>query len=179
VDVNHKYQTVWARFAASLIDEVVLIPLMLGDWLIHQETDAPIALSLWFVVYCLGYNFYSAAFHAKYGQTLGKMVMGITVLSGSGDRLSLRQACLREAGAVFFAFISFIYWLPQIAAGASPDLGVGVNWLDRVSIFGSLLWAFAELVTMLSNDKRRAIHDFIAGSVVVRTEDHTSPSFSA
>lgn len=32
-----------------------------------------------------------------------------------------------------------------------------------------LIWYFLELVTMLTNRKRRALHDFIAGTVVVRT----------
>ena len=32
-----------------------------------------------------------------------------------------------------------------------------------------LWWFVAEVLTMLTNDKRRALHDFIAGTVVVRT----------
>lgn len=35
---------------------------------------------------------------------------------------------------------------------------------------GSLLWFVAEIVTSLMNQKRRAVHDFIAGTVVVKTE---------
>jgi hypothetical protein len=31
------------------------------------------------------------------------------------------------------------------------------------------LWFFAEVLTMLTNEKRRALHDFIAGTVVIRT----------
>jgi hypothetical protein len=31
------------------------------------------------------------------------------------------------------------------------------------------LWFLAEVLTMLTNRKRRALHDFIAGTVVVRT----------
>ena len=32
-----------------------------------------------------------------------------------------------------------------------------------------VLWFVAEVLTMLTNEKRRAVHDFIAGTVVVRT----------
>jgi uncharacterized RDD family membrane protein YckC len=32
------------------------------------------------------------------------------------------------------------------------------------------LWSWAEIITMLTNKKRRAVHDFIAGTVVVRTQ---------
>jgi hypothetical protein len=38
-------------------------------------------------------------------------------------------------------------------------------WLTLVPGF----WFFAEVLTMLTNRKRRALHDFIAGTVVVRT----------
>jgi hypothetical protein len=30
-------------------------------------------------------------------------------------------------------------------------------------------WFVAEVITMLTNEKRRALHDFIAGTIVVRT----------
>lgn len=33
-----------------------------------------------------------------------------------------------------------------------------------------LAWWVAECVTMLTNDKRRAVHGFFAGTVVVRTD---------
>jgi uncharacterized RDD family membrane protein YckC len=32
-----------------------------------------------------------------------------------------------------------------------------------------MLWFLAEVLTMFTNRKRRALHDFIAGTVVVRT----------
>lgn len=32
------------------------------------------------------------------------------------------------------------------------------------------LWFVAEVLTMLTNERRRALHDFIAGTVVVRTD---------
>jgi hypothetical protein len=32
-----------------------------------------------------------------------------------------------------------------------------------------LLWFIAEAITMLTNEKSRALHDYIAGTVVVRT----------
>jgi uncharacterized RDD family membrane protein YckC len=34
----------------------------------------------------------------------------------------------------------------------------------------ALAWFTLEIVTMLSNRKRRAVHDFIAGSVVMRVD---------
>jgi uncharacterized RDD family membrane protein YckC len=174
MEIQRRYQTFWPRFWAGWIDGLVLIPLAGVDWLVQRVTDAPILLALWFVLYTFGYDIYSVTLHAKYGQTLGKMAMGIRVLSASEAKLSLRQALLRDAVPILISSVSIIYWLPRIASGAGQySDSLELTWVDEASIFGSLIWFVAELVTMLTNSKRRAIHDFIAGSVVVRTGKET------
>jgi uncharacterized RDD family membrane protein YckC len=42
------------------------------------------------------------------------------------------------------------------------------GWYGMVSILMQV-WIWGEFVTMLFNRKRRAVHDFMAGTVVVRT----------
>jgi uncharacterized RDD family membrane protein YckC len=39
-----------------------------------------------------------------------------------------------------------------------------------------LCWFLAEVITMLTNEKRRALHDFLAGTVVIRTNLKVLPS---
>ena len=63
-----------------------------------------------------------------------------------------------------------------------------LNWLDRGgelakrnAIFtaydwASQVWLWSELVVLLLNKKRRALHDFIAGTVVVKVSPHPSAS---
>jgi uncharacterized RDD family membrane protein YckC len=56
---------------------------------------------------------------------------------------------------------------------AASLAGVGINSPDFFNLhsyiaFADFAWFVAEILTMLSNEKRRAIHDFIAGTVVVR-----------
>jgi uncharacterized RDD family membrane protein YckC len=172
--VQRRYQTFWPRFWAGWIDSLLLIPFMGVDWLVQQVAEAPVLLALWFVLYTYAYDIYSVTMHAKYGQTLGKMAMGIRVLSASEAKLSFRQALLRDAVPIFLASVSVINWAPRIFSGARQfGDNFELTWVDEVSIFGSLIWFVAELATMLTNSKRRAIHDFIAGSVVVRTENET------
>jgi uncharacterized RDD family membrane protein YckC len=45
-----------------------------------------------------------------------------------------------------------------------------LNNYDNFTLIVALVWILLELITMLANKKRRAIHDFIAGSVVIRTD---------
>jgi uncharacterized RDD family membrane protein YckC len=44
------------------------------------------------------------------------------------------------------------------------NFGVG----DWIMMSTGMLWFWAEIITMLTNRKRRSVHDFIAGSVVIR-----------
>jgi len=166
VVVQHKYRTFWPRFWAGWIDTFVFIPLFGVDWLVQQTTSAPVVLALWFVLYTLSFDIYSVALHTKYGQTLGKMAMRIKVLSVSETKLSLRQALLRDIVPILLSSVSLVFWLPRILAGIKFEL----TWVDELSLYGSLAWFVVELVTMLTNAKRRAVHDLIAGSVVVRVE---------
>ena len=41
------------------------------------------------------------------------------------------------------------------------------SWLSWVTILMNI-WIWGEFVVMLTNKKRRAVHDFMAGTVVVR-----------
>ncbi len=44
------------------------------------------------------------------------------------------------------------------------------SYADMVLGIAALLWFAGEIVTCLLNKKRRALHDFIAGTVVVNVE---------
>jgi uncharacterized RDD family membrane protein YckC len=43
------------------------------------------------------------------------------------------------------------------------------SWYAAVNVLMQI-WIWGEFVTMLFNKKRRAVHDFIAGTVVVRSQ---------
>jgi uncharacterized RDD family membrane protein YckC len=165
---NERYNTFWPRFWAGWIDAAVWIPLIFVDLWVEANIHSHVLLALWLVVNTLSFDIYSVAMHAKYGQTLGKMALGVKVLDVSEGRLSLRQALLRDSVPIALGLVMIVDDLPRILAGAPLDNeGFGL-WM-QVGAYGSVLWFAAELITMLTNSKRRALHDFIAGSVVVRT----------
>ena len=169
MSVLRRYRTFWPRFWAGWIDGLIFLPLWGVDWLVQKGTNAPSVLALWFVLYTLSFDIYSVILHARYGQTLGKMAMGVKVLSLSETKLSLRQALLRDIVPILFSCASIFAALPRVLQGLDPyNERVELTWIDEISLYGSLIWFAAELVTMLTNSKRRAVHDFIAGSVVVR-----------
>ncbi|HEV8593736.1 MAG TPA: RDD family protein [Pyrinomonadaceae bacterium] len=160
----YQYQTVAKRFWAGIIDGLVFLPLTYFEsWLYSFEP--PIALLVaWIIIsYPLAW-LYSVILHARYGQTLGKMVMGIKVVDVSEERpITWRQAFLRDIALVIPNTILLGYAIFYVLTGS--DYGT----IEMIVNIAVLVWFVLEIVSALTNHKRRAIHDFIAGTVVITT----------
>ena len=167
--VPRVYRTSWRRFWASMIDGVILWPFNLGDKYFLSADRTLWTILLWGSVSYSVYWVYSVLMHATFGQTIGKMFAGVQVLDLSESRIpTLKQALLRESPYVAASFASLVYFFTLAIAGTySPKAllegpGMLIAW-------ASLLWLLLELITMLTNEKRRALHDLLAGTVVVRS----------
>jgi uncharacterized RDD family membrane protein YckC len=165
----NQYRTFWRRFWAGVIDALVLWPLLWVDEAIGARTGSAPLLVLWSVFYSLSGVAYTIVLHGRYGQTIGKVILGVKVLDVSGSRLSMKQAVLRDSVLLVLVLGGLVVDLPSIAAGRNPYAdGVELTTVQLILLNATLAWFVVELVTMLSNARRRALHDFIAGSVVVR-----------
>jgi len=164
-----RYDTFWRRAGAAIADGVILIPLHWLNSLIFESVATPSILLLWFTINSFSSIIYSVVLHGFYGQTLGKMLTGVRVLDLSETRLSFGQAFLRDSVPVVFITIGVALGVRTVLGGANPLASVEPTPADILIGFTAVLWLVAELMTMLWNDKRRAIHDYIARSVVVRT----------
>lgn len=181
VPSEHRYKTFWARLWASWTDGLVLMPAaLLFAYLLDPKT------SLWETVRWLAvivsvlsnvYSwFYSIFMHGRWGQTVGKMVTRVKVVDAKTEEpITYRKAFLRDAVPILLVFPLHAHSLYQLITGAEyqgfqSDLDLSAQAGGSVwTAFIVWIWCFAEIVTMLTNDKRRALHDFIAGTVVVRT----------
>lgn len=166
----NKYHTFWPRFWAGFIDAFVFLPIGFLDGYLSAPARGPFILIVWGVIYYSSYCLYSVLLHARYGQTLGKMATKVRVLDFSEERLpSLRQAFIREIGDILINAISLFWFIYLVVVGRyTSQVDVAFSGLGMLVAYGSFGWFFLELVTMLINDKRRAFHDLIAGTVVVR-----------
>jgi len=166
------YQTFFRRFWAGVIDGLVFLPVFAVSWVVLFDTDQPILQVSWYVIASLAFPAYSIFFHGRFGQTLGKMATRVKVLDASGAKLTFKQAFLRDSPYLVLVVVDLIITLPYIASGIS--LGIqSQTALQMVIDNASQLWFWAEVLTMLTNNRRRAVHDFIAGSVVVRTDEES------
>ncbi len=166
-----KYKTFWPRFWAGFIDGIVLLPVgLLGNW-IWKNTDMihPSILLTWFVFHSLLGFTYSILMHGYFGQTLGKMVTHVKVLDKSENVLLFKQALYRDMIPLILILISISFLIPYVIEGTHPYLKNGLTLTDKILFSINSIWFAIEIITILSNRKRRAFHDFIAGSVVIRT----------
>ena len=164
-----RYNTFWPRFWAAMVDGLVFLPLGLIDrWMLDPARPAGILLP-WAALSYSSFWVYSVVLHARYGQTLGKMATGAKVLDVNEQRLpSFRQALMRDIGNVVVSCLAFLY-LAQLVLNGVYAKGAEANGTPAMILgFAMLAWFLLEVVTMLTNGKRRALHDFIAGTVVVR-----------
>jgi len=157
-------------------------------WL--EAKSKSLAYVLYFISFALfsAYNIYC---HGRYGKTLGKYSMGIGLVQVDGERISWRQAWLRSSVDIGFGILSVV--VECIALWNITDTQFyNSTWLERAEymaeqtpawsnwiMISAQIWIWSEVVVMLFNEKRRALHDFIAGTVVVSNEMSPSwPQFS-
>lgn len=165
-----KYKTLIRRLAASFFDALLLaLPLIAftaNNGQAGEDTMASLNIANMFLPIL-----YSVFMHYRYGQTLGKMALGIKVVHANEvDGLSLKQAVLRDTPWLILEVIGLLLLLTGFQDGNTE-----ADWLYVIqSIAGNAatLWLVLELLTALTNSRRRAIHDFLANTVVVKAPAH-------
>jgi uncharacterized RDD family membrane protein YckC len=168
-----RYITFSRRAWAGIIDGLVLMPIGLADRYLAAPERGTLIVLLWGTVSYSAYWLYSVLLHARYGQTLGKMVAHVEVLDVSEERIpTLRQALLRDSGYIILNCASLVYLFTLVLSGRySLDAETG-GAPAMILALANVAWFLLELGTMVTNRKRRALHDYIAGTVVVYDAEH-------
>jgi uncharacterized RDD family membrane protein YckC len=172
----YRYSTFGPRFWTGFVDGCVLWPVSLITSSLLTLNIPRSFTALLAIVPGLAWIPYTIWMHARYGQTVGKMVTKVRVVDFRTEgKISVRQAWLREGLPLLLSLALLGYEVSAILSGRLT-LGDTANVEALVAsrpfwLLAALpgLWFVAEVLTMLTNAKRRALHDFIAGTVVVRT----------
>jgi len=183
-----KYAGFWKRLGAGWIDGfALLLPTIFLLWLNSVSrtwaflTEFPLA----FLVYA-----YEIYFHGRSGQTIGKRSVNIKVMSLDGSAITWRQAFLRSSVGVGLGVLYLISTLAALfniteadfSALSWPELAVKKAalspYINEITI-AMYAWMASEVVVLLFNRKKRALHDFIAGTVVVETSHEPVETMSA
>ena len=168
------YAGFWPRLAANLVDALVLLPLVAFVYGSRSQSvylRAGLPLTLISAAYPI-------VMHALYGQTLGKMVARVRVVTVDAEPIGWKHAVARSAIEVALALVSQFAvlsavqhmpaaaWNQDFAALSKAIRAMEPGWGHLASTLAAL-WSMSELAVLLTNHKRRALHDFIAGTVVV------------
>ncbi len=173
--LEEKYSTFGPRFWTGSVDSCVLWPVgfmvaILLSYHVHAVLAA-ILVTLESVIPLV----YTVIMQARYGMTVGKMVTKVRVVDYRTEgKISYGQSWLREGIPTALSLGLLGYQVFDILSGRESPHDSATRATSNTGTFwllGSLplLWFVAEVLTMLTNKKRRALHDFIAGTVVIRT----------
>jgi len=117
------------------------------------------------------------------------MVTGIRVVSVAGDHISWKQAFPRfsvDAALGVGLAISELFGLLRISprdyatlswteqSRRIADVAPGYNFLS----YAMNMWIWSEVIVLLFNRRKRALHDFIAGTVVIHAVSSIDPANS-
>ena len=163
-----RYKTFWPRLGAAFLDSAALAPLVWVDQVLWNFTSSSILIFLWVLTYQALSISYAVGFLYYFGQTPGKMATGVLILDNGERRLTLGQAILRNIVQVILVPIFILVVSNNLLAGRLANRGLGDYRFLMWFAVAMMVWGVLEFITMLFNSKRRAIHDFIAGTVVVR-----------
>lgn len=175
-DQGQRYRTFRPRFWASITDALVISVLAYFPQNFASFFPAVWDTALWLAVIVIVWGYpaitwvYSVFLHGRFGQTVGKMFTRVRVVNAlTEEPITFRHALLRDCVAISISIPLLIYnsylLLIESPVRESSALNELANWTTYIRG----IWWLVEIITMLTNDKRRAVHDFIAGTVVVRT----------
>jgi uncharacterized RDD family membrane protein YckC len=161
----------WIRVVAALIDFIIVLsPLQVAVFIALVYVKS---LPLFLLVSIPGFV-YKPLMESRYGATLGKMACGLRVIDQHGRRLSIVAAYVRflpwlVRAPVSLITIVWVFSAPQFQA-VSGFLELGrlmqqspVHQLSTILGYVGLI----DCVTAAFTNRKRAIHDMIAGSYCV------------
>ena len=155
----------------------------MGWWALSSQTAAVLLL----VPSSACWHLYRVVMHAHRGQTIGKVAARIAVVTTTGLPISWREALLRDSVSIALTALTTTSML--IAAALVPEAAWNHGWRETASLLdaaepiwghwakaASAAWLCSDLLMLLADSQRRSLHDFIAGTVVIRMPRDASRS---
>lgn len=182
IKINDKkvYAGFFKRLGAAIVDMLVLLPVL---FILQFIGSSSISAAIVILVFSsMSYVVYNIYFHYKFGATLGKMALGIRVTFPDGSRIGFKQALLRSSVDIAFVLVAVTAQVIAIS-NVDSDLYLAAGLIERSFLILPLVptwyglldtlsqcWYWSEIIVLLFNKRKRGLHDFIAGTVVIRKE---------
>ena len=175
-----RYAGVWRRLAAALIDGIILA---LVGYVLMLGLGYSVAGDVTLLLLILGLNLaYGIFMVEKFGATAGKMMLDLQIRKVDMQPVGFKDAVLRYSVNIALGAVNTCLTIG--VAISIPGSG-GASWTERVTEFAKtpagtaltyftflpLVWGLVLLVAMIMSDRKRTIHDYIAGTLVIIKKD--------
>jgi uncharacterized RDD family membrane protein YckC len=176
---DNLYAGFWIRLASLLLDTIFLLPIIfltlylngLGKNMYFYTLIPNFAFGLWYNIYI----------PKKYGGTAGKLVAGLKIIRLDGEAIGWKEAILRHSVMLVLTIISSI-WMINCLLQADDAIFTSLGWMEQTKYLMTLspgffkmynwasnIWIYSEFIVLLTNKRKRAIHDYIANTVIVKS----------
>jgi uncharacterized RDD family membrane protein YckC len=176
---NFEYGGFWRRVGASVLDSLIEAPLVILLFVLFNYTrNAYLYYALPSVAFNLFFNIWLVR---RFGGTPGKRILNMRIAMTDGSPVTVRAATLRFLPMLVLALLSLTAMIQT-----TYSLGPGFESLSYVGKLGEMgklapawnnfvtgfmyIWWIASAITLAANRRKRTIHDFIAGTIVLRTD---------
>lgn len=177
-----QYQILMKRLAAILLDIGVFFPISVLSILFYKLNSSPIIIQSWDLLHSVLALSFHIFFVFVYGQTPGKMAMGIIILDQKGSAVSLQNAMLRSifyiAGLVISLLMLYLAifdpkQLQYLTANSQNIFAANLNEnhsaILLISLFLTIsIFSIIDIVILLFHEKKRSLRDIFAGTIVVK-----------
>jgi len=176
---GHKvYAGFWRRLCSFYVDVLIIVPLgIFFVWL--EGFDRTLSIFIVAISSVL-FAMYNVFFNARFGGTPGKLALGIRITKPDGSRIGWKEAWKRSAVDLVFSFFVLVLQVWSLFLVDPADYA-SMKWLQRGSLVLKYypdsyhtiqmfqnIWIWSEFVVLLFNTRKRALHDFIAETVVIK-----------
>ena len=149
------------RLGANLLDFIIVIPV----GILFITIKSFFVTSFLNLLFIFWYNVYLPK---KYGGTPGKLSVRIKIIKIDSSQIGWREAILRESITIIFSIIGFFLTIITLIS-ATQYLSI-LFVIKRVITILSNIWFWSEIIVLLFNKRKRALHDYIAGTVIIKSE---------
>ena len=183
---NLKYPKLTRRLKAILFEVLLWTPMIALFIYFEESGNKTQDISSEVIGALLGTG-YILFFHSKFGQDLGKMIAKIKIVSIDGSKMTFKKALLRNSAYILLdltlltSIISAILKVPQEIYNyskfdsSSTEYDIYFESLEKAGpltdpiLIIAVIWIACDLFTIIYSKNNRAIHDFIAGTVVIES----------
>jgi len=176
---NDVYAGFMPRLGALLLDMLIMLPVIgVVMYLSNVSKSASIYGNVISLLIGLAYH---VIFVKIYGGTPGKLIMKLKIIQKNGDDVDWKAAFYRYSVEFFFAILG-VYVLFLTLNMIDDATYVSLGFIKRSQTLSTLnpvaftvqnwsnyAWTLTGIIVLLTNARKRTTHDFIAGTVVVKS----------